>query len=441
MDTGASITGKICKENRVRMQITRSQARRFLLLFQNLWPPHDLAGQAGASKARAGQAGAGKAGIMAYLQRVRCIQYDPLDIVGNNADLVLQARLGDYRPEMLRELLYQERRLLDGWDKLMSILPTEDWPYFRRQREAHQRKLEALPEQLRVNLPRVREAICQHGSLSALELKELGESLQGDWGWQVSLAKAALGQLYFSGELVVHHRVHTRKYYELVERCLTEDLVQADEPIPSESDYLEWRLLRRIGSVGMLWGRMGEAWLGLEWIKTPQRRRILDRLVSKGRLQVVIVEGVSEPFYIRRQDQDLLEQAMQTDTPEPRVAALAPLDNLIWDRRMLRELFEFTYSWEVYLPAAKRRYGYYVLPVLYGERFIARFEPGWDRKNRRLRIKNWWWEGGIEPSGEMHSALREWLVGFMGYCGASELDVEAEVVEQAGNEWLFKGVA
>lgn len=408
------------------MQITRSQARRFLLLYQNLWPPHSLDG---------------KTGIMTYLQRARCIQYDPLDIVGNNADLVLQARLGDYRPQMLRELLYQERCLVDGWDKLMSILPTEDWPYFHRQREAKRQNLEALPEQVRLILPQVKEAIRQHGPLSALELKELGESLQGDWGWQVSLAKAALEQLYFAGELVVNHRVHTRKYYELAERCLGADIVQAGEPHPGDNDYLEWRIERRIGSVGMLWGRTGEAWLGLERIKTPQRRLILDRLVNQGTLQVVDVEGVSEPFYFRSQDLDLMEQAMQTETPHPRVAGLAPLDNLLWDRRMLRDLFGFAYTWEVYVPAAKRRYGYYVLPVLYGERFIARFEPGWDRKNRRLKIKNWWWEGGIEPSGEMHAALRDWLEGFLGYCGASGLEVEAEVMDQAGNGWLAVGFA
>ena len=106
------------------MHITKAHARRFLLAYQGLWPP---------------DAFQGKPGILDYIRRVGCIQFDPLNIAGHNPELVLQARVEGFRPAMLKELLYEERKLIDGWDKMMSIYCVEDWPYFRRWREAARR--------------------------------------------------------------------------------------------------------------------------------------------------------------------------------------------------------------------------------------------------------------------------------------------------------------
>jgi uncharacterized protein YcaQ len=272
--------------------------------------------------------------------------------------------------------------------------------------------------------------------LSALELKELGAPVEWDWGWPASLARAALESLYFAGELLIHHRVHTRKYYDMTERCLPQRLLEAAEPNPSDEQYHEWYVQRRTGSVGLLWNRSGEAWLGMSSIKSPQRKAALERLVKQGAMQTVQVEGLAEPFYYRSQDQATVEQALAGSEPEAQAAALAPLDNLLWDRRLLRELFDFDYTWEVYVPVEKRRYGYYVLPVLYGERFVARFEPGREGKGGPLKINNWWWEAGVNPSAEMKAALLNWMEGFLAYCGASGLEVGQQTQEQVGLGWL-----
>jgi len=103
---------------------------------------------------------------------------------------------------------------------------------------------------------------------------------------------------------------------------------------------------------------------------------------------------------------------------------------------MLKELFDFDYRWEVYVPADKRRYGYYVLPVLYGDRFIARFEPGNDKKRSLLTIKNWWWESGTNPSDVMKADLVGCFRRFLEYLGAHRLQVDAQAREQAGLAWL-----
>ena len=127
--------------------LTKQQARRFVLAHQGLWPPHELEG---------------KRGVVNYIRRVGCIQFDPLDIVGHNPELVLQARVADFSPEMLQELLYQDRKLLDGWDKVMSIYRVEDWPYFQRQREAERRSLDKR-SQITAILPEVRQVIQEQG--------------------------------------------------------------------------------------------------------------------------------------------------------------------------------------------------------------------------------------------------------------------------------------
>ena len=115
---------------------------------------------------------------------------------------------------------------------------------------------------------------------------------------------------------------------------------------------------------------------------------------------------------------------------------MAPLDNLLWDRNMLRELFDFEYRWEVYKPVAERKYGYYVLPVLYGDKFIARFEPGKDRANKALMIKNWWWEPGIKPSAAMRHALQLCFQRFRNYLGTDSLIIDDNVKAKTGVNWL-----
>jgi uncharacterized protein YcaQ len=116
---------------------------------------------------------------------------------------------------------------------------------------------------------------------------------------------------------------------------------------------------------------------------------------------------------------------------------LAPLDNLLWDRRLVKELFDFDYIWEVYKPVAERRYGYYVLPILYGDQFVARFEPGRDKKSGALLIENWWWEDGVNPSEKMQSELRRCFERFLGILGTDDLRMDSKIAEQAGLDWLI----
>jgi len=393
--------------DRDHLTLSRSQARRFLLEYQGLWSPRHLDG---------------KPGIIVYFSRVGCIQFDPLNIIGRNPDLVLQSRVKDYRPELLEELLYQDRLLLDGYDKVMSIYRVEDWPYFERFREAGRKAMLNRTDGIQSVLPQVRAEVENRGPLSSIDL-DFNHTV--DWSWAPTRAsRAALESLYFAGELIVHHKINTRKVYDFAHRHIPAGILQAADPNRSEAQYQDWHVLRRIGSVGLLWNRSGEAWLGLQGVKSPQRNRSIQRLIADGLLIEAQVEGIDIPFYLRSQDLPILEEAINSKQTPRNASIIAPLDNLLWERRLVEEIFDFEYRWEVYTPKAKRQYGYYVLPVLYGDRFIARFEPVLDKKTRVLKIENWWWEPGVMIDAEVVSALEESLRSFIHYLNATRIQIK-----------------
>lgn len=385
------------------IQLTLPQARRFLLAQQFLSPPRSLQG---------------KEGILSLFDRLGCIQYDPVNIVGHNPELVLQARVAAYTPDLLDELLYSERRLWDGFDKMMSIFPAADWPYFTRRRERMRAYYTADEREAMQLAGMVRTALREKGPHSSLDFEHDGRT---DWHWGgTRLVRATLESLYFSGEIGIHHRTGTRRYFDLVERLLPAGLVDAPDPNPNLQDYQDWHVLRRVGSLGLANPGAGEHWLGIVEADARQRQASLQRLIARGDVEEVrVVELPRLVFYLRAADRPLLEVV---DQPiQPRAVFLAPLDNLLWHRARLKWLFNFDYIWEVYKPAAQRKYGHYTLPVLYGERFIARFDPVYNRKTHCLTIQNWWWEPDVQPDDEMRAALRQALDAFAQYLGASDI--------------------
>jgi uncharacterized protein YcaQ len=402
------------------VELTKRQARRFILAHQGLWPPY---------------AAEGKSGVLDYIRRVGCIQFDPLNIVGRNPELVLQARVSDFRPAMLEELLYEDRKLLDAWDKNMSIYCVEDWPYFCRRREAAQRYYGDSSRPATSVLPQVRKAIEEQGPLSSIDL-DFDQTV--DWSWAPTrLARAALESMYAWGELIIHHKVNTRKVYDFASRHIPEELLSASDPNETEEQFHDWYVLRRIGSVGLLWNKAGNAWLGMRGIKSKERTAALTRLLRQGKVVEARVEGIEPPLYMRSEDRAILDNMLDSDGLSPRAVILAPLDNLLWDRRFAEELFDFYYVWEVYKPVAERRYGYYVLPILYGDQFVARFEPGRDKKSGALTIKNWWWESGVNPSEKMRADLLDCFKRFLAYLGTDDLRMDSKTAEQAGLDWLI----
>ncbi len=398
--------------------VSKSTARRFLLAHHSLWPPRQLAG---------------KDGVLEYMRRVRCVQFDPVNIVGWNPDLVFQSRVKDYTSRLLDELLYEDRLFWDGFDKVQSIILIEDWPAFARRRE-HYRKHPRFSEEQVINAqPLILAAIRERGPLSSIDLEQQA-SIGGFWGFPIRVERAALENLYTMGEIGIHHRVGTRRYFDLSKRLLPNGFFQAGDPSQTLEVYQEWHVLRRISALGLGHASATEAWQGILGVKGPERRALLAQLVERGELLAVEIEQAPrQVFFLRARDAALLQTAANNSPSEPRAALLAPLDNLLWDRTLVRRIFDFDYVWEVYKPAEKRLYGHYVLPVLYGERFIARCEPLLDRKAAHLVLRNWWWEADVNPDDAMLTALRECLADFRDYLEVASIRLEGSAQD---DRWL-----
>lgn len=368
------------------------------------------------------------------MKRVRSIQFDPINVVGRNPDLVLQARVAEFKPALLDELLYQDRYLLDNWDKMASLSLAEDWPYFSRHRE-RMGEIFGVPSEVVMSLaPVVIDQIKREGPQSSLDYKFEEKT---DWAWgPTRVTRASLEGLYKMGRLGVHHRVNNRRYFDLIERLLPDQLLEEPDPNHSLEDYQRWHILRRIGAMGLAHLNAGEQWGGMIGIKSPQRREIVRELVAAGDLIEIAVEGLEgDVFYARRQDYQEIRKTLQS-TPNPGAAFIAPLDNLLWDRKSLKKLFDFSYMWEVYKPVKKREYGYYVLPVLFGDQFVGRFDPAFDKKTGQLTIQDWWWEEGVILDQDLANALRDCMKDFLAYLDASELAYSKSLLKKGGLDWL-----
>ncbi len=350
------------------MKLTKQEARRVILKHLNLYS-NPLKG---------------KEGIMEYVKKVGCIQFDPLNIIAMNPHLVLQSRIINYKPELLNELLYKDRNLMDGWDKNMAIFKVEDRPYFKRYYDAAIETHTWRDRSIIEFIPEVREAL-QNGAITS---KDLNLQHKTDWSWApTSTARALLDLMFFTGELMVHDKLGSRKSYDFTSKYLSKALIESEEPNSTDAEYYKWGVYRRIRATGILWDKASEAYLGIKGMKSKSRQQAYRDLKNEGMILPLEIEGIDYTFYIATKDQALLDDNSRVIR---KVSFIAPLDNFIWDRKLINELFDFKYKWEVYTPEKDRKYGYYVLPVLFGDEFIGRIEPVLIKKTKELHIRGLW---------------------------------------------------
>ena len=378
------------------LTVNLNQARQFILRKQGLLGDYRFIRKDGAYQ---------------YVRQAGCIQFDPVDVCGRNAELTLQSRVKGFRKKMLQDLLYRDRLLVDYSDKELSIWPSEDWPFFSGYRErsaAHGRQFPGIPELETEAVDYIRK----HGPVSSDTLPIEGTIFwhssmhwSGHWEKESLAARSVLEQLYTDGTLLIHHKSGSRKYYDLAEKYLPAALLNAPNPFPDEASLTDWRIRRRIGAVGLLWNRNSTAWLGIS-MTTEQRNAAFARLEKSGSIVPLQVEGIRFPLYLLSEDLPLLESVIdgQADT-KARLEFLAPLDPMLWDRKLIEAVWDYQYSWEIYTPAVKRKYGYYVLPIVYGDRFVGRIEPKADRKTNTLTVQNVWLEPGVRKTKQLSGRI------------------------------------
>ena len=368
----------------IKMEIQlKEQVRRYLLAYHGLLnePVFD-----------------GKIGITDFVAKVGCVQFDPIDICGRNADLTLQSRVKNYEKRLLEELLYQDRSLIDYFDKNLSILLTSDWSLMSRRRE-QLRKESRSSEVVDKHEQLIMDYLSEHDYVCSkdIDLKE-----RADWYWSASSsARVVLETLYFRGDLVVHHKKGTIKYYAKRENVFNDDLF--DQSF-SDDEHDDLFLLRRIQAVGILWDKPSDALLGIMDLKSERRKSAFKRLLNSQKVVEVHVEEINQNFVIPTASLRLFQNPPQVR--EVRTEFIAPLDNLLWDRKLISAIFDFDYKWEIYEPQHRRKYGYYVLPVLQNDAFIGRIEIINQKKTKTLCVQRFWQKKPVNMESLMQCIQR-----------------------------------
>ena len=336
-------------------------------------------------------------------ERLGVIQLDSVNVLARAHELPFWSRLGPHDRAGRDRWLWRSRELLEGWAHVASLTPADRWPLLAHRRAAFRegpsrtRFVAAHPGVLDAVLAEVAEA----GPTAVSDLADPG-GRTGPW-WGDPRGKRALQQLFLGGELAVHDRTpQLVTVYDLTERVVPADHRRTPPPPPDEADRA---LLRHaVRAQGL-----GTAADLADHHRQPVRtaRRLLEDLAEGGEVERARVRGQDEVYYL------------DPEATVPRVAQartlVSPFDPVVWERGRAARLFDFHYRIEIYVPAAQRVHGYYVLPFLLGDRFVARVDLKADRGARRLLVRGAFAEAGVDHTAvarELHQELEDlaaWL--------------------------------
>jgi uncharacterized protein len=364
----------------------------------------------------------GEDAVLEVLRRLGSIQFDPIAVAGRSHDLVLHARVADYEAAWC-DRLFERREILEAYNKGLSFIAAADFPWFRGR--LSRRWQEVLDENADV-AEKVVERIRAEGPLSVHDFERAQGPLTDWFGVPTNTVRAVLEAYTLTGVLGLAHRDGNRRYYDLLERLVPADLLEREVPLEEQFRY---RLLSRyrahgllaVGGGGDIFGGLGPAKPDPRFPGYRGRTALREDLIADGAIVAVDVENVRGKRFVLAEEVGLLENPPE---PPPSVTFLSPFDALVWDRPLLGSLFGFDYVWELFIPPEKRRWGWYVLPMLFGDRLVGRIEPRIDRERGRVEVLDLWWEDDFAPrrAKGFVDAMRDALRAYLRFAGATRLE-------------------
>ncbi|MCX6035333.1 MAG: winged helix DNA-binding domain-containing protein [Chloroflexi bacterium] len=372
------------------------------------------------------------------INQIGCVQIDTLQMVRRSQYLVSWSRMGSYEPNDFDNLIFgPERRLFEGWEHAATIIPLEEYRY----QMPHQRNLREHPtnwynrwlnELVQKDfVPVVLERVRREGALKVSNFESDGHKGGTWWNWRP--AKVALEFLYAFGELMIADRVKFQRVYDLTERVLPK-WVGTREPSIEERDRF-W-VERGAKALGVCLPRHAGDYT---WMKVTKSRPIVDAMVKDGILLPVkgkLANDKTADLIIHRDNLPLLEQAADGALKAERTTFLSPFDNLFWAAQRDEMFWGFHKSLEAYLPAPKRVYGYFCLPILHKDRLVGRFDPKLERKSGTLILRALYLESGVKPGEELVKDTASAMRDFMVFHEAKELVIERSEPAAFGKKLL-----
>jgi uncharacterized protein YcaQ len=366
------------------------------------------------------------------MRAIEYLQLDPLQIIARSQDLVLHSRVLDYSPGLWEELAYQQRKFFD-WGGWLAVRPMDELPYWRvvmrRERDSNARLREIAREHAEA-IDEMRAVLRERGTVSNRDFAMASRTRTQSYRGRKDSA-LALYYLWRIGEVMTHHRENFERVYALTETVAPAHLIRESD----ETETDRFLIKKDVSFSGLARpGRVSESFRGYGE-SDRATKKLLGAMVAGGDLIEVQVEGWKAVHYALGSDAGLLAEVsgghvpqawtpLETTTTEEAVF-LAPLDH-VSARGRAKALFGFDYIWEVYKPEQQRRFGYYTLPVLWGDRLVARFDSKLDRATRTLIILGLWLEQEALGSDEAFAvALARGFTRFLTFLGARTLDATA----------------
>jgi uncharacterized protein len=398
--------------------ISRQTARRFVLGKQGLWP---------------GRRWKGKKGTAQAIRACEAVQLDPLNVIARSQDLVLHSRVLDYRPEYLHQVAYEDRQFFDygGW---LAMYPMSNLPYYRfhMERRARDAYVKHFVPEHQVVLDHVRAELRERGPLGNRDFN--GKRLERQSYRGRKETSVALFDMWLSGELMIHHREGFERVYHFRENIAPKEY----DYVVSEKEAEQFFFRKSVSFMGLYREPMLKSALGYDVRRNYSRveiTQLIETSIEAGKACRVQIEGGRDIYLVLGEDVSTLEMLEKGKIPKgwnPRetttleeVTFLAPLD-IVSARGRAKKLFDFEYIWEVYTPAPKRRWGYYVLPILHGDDLVARLDPKLDRNTMTLEIKGFWHEDDAPVKDiEFANALAKGLIRLAKFLDAKKITTDA----------------
>jgi uncharacterized protein YcaQ len=396
------------------VEVTAEAARRFFVARHFLSPARSLE--------------SGPQSVLKVLRRFGGVQFDPISVAGRNHDLVLHARVAGYEPAVA-DGLYEQGEIFEAYNKGLSLVPTDEFPWFRG---TLSRRSPALIAENKAVAKRVLERIRAEGALASQDFEPASGPTKDWFGMPTNTVRAVLEAYCVTGVLGLARREGNRRYYDLVERLLPADVLAHKVPVLEQMRHKMQSRYRAHGLLGMagsadIFGGLGYAKPDPRLPRYPGRTAIRQQLIDDGDILPVKVEGLSGKRLVVRDELELLEAPPEVP---PSVAFIPPFDAVVWDRKFLGALFGFDYVWELFVPPEKRRWGWYVLPILFRDRFVGRIEPRIE--DGAVSVLDLWWEEGFAPrrTDGFVDAMREALAAYLAFARASRLEWPAHLAAE-----------
>ncbi|RLT25730.1 MAG: winged helix-turn-helix domain-containing protein [Chloroflexi bacterium] len=372
------------------LRVSKAAARRFLAERHMLLPPRQLP--------------ASKGSVLALVERLGSLQFDPVDLAGRSHEIVCHARIDGFEPRWVDELLYAKvpahRALVEQYNGVLVIVPTSELPYYRRPADRRRERYwrDGTYKRLKPWADTIMQRITNEGVLSSADF---GPSKSVEWSWGKTPAyRAALEMLQLAGLLHLARREGSRRWFDLAERLIPRNVL---ERRVSEEEQIEHTFLARHRDLGL--ASANGVWVQNDW--PLKRKELVQRLVGRGALLEIEIAGLPGVWRIPGPERFALEAAMRAtagtrpSAADPNaVTLLSPLDPLIHDRKRLEALYNFHYRWEIYTPERKRIFGPYAMPIHAGDQIVGRIQLHRDARvnGASLSVDDLWWERGARPN-------------------------------------------